>query len=75
MCSSSTPKPAVTSGPSGSISGWPISSTCRRNRRGRRSILRLCSQANDQHNYELKVIREPVKERRSFVGISAFMVS
>jgi TolB-like protein len=45
------------------------------NRRGRRSILRFCSQANDQNNYESKVIREPVKERRSFAGISAFMVS
>ena len=29
MCSSSTPKPAITSGPSGSTSRSPISSTCR----------------------------------------------
>jgi hypothetical protein len=29
MCSSSTPKPAIISGPSGSTSPWPISSTCR----------------------------------------------
>ena len=28
-CSSSTPKPAIISGPSGSISRWPISSICR----------------------------------------------
>jgi hypothetical protein len=61
------------------VAGQKEQRTSRERRRNqaeaRHSILRFGSQANDQNNYESKVIREPVKERRSFAGISAFMVS